>query len=263
MTEVLQKIAQEVGMKHIDYETSFWISGKELPEDIKDNPAEKYFQPYGYIYGAFRFFFYGYGGLPTSREKFEKYKVVLMLRDPRDVLTSLYFSTAYSHYIPETYQLEMLAARNKAVNTPIDDYVLDEEQEWIYQVYESYCQKCLNQPNVLFLRYEDMVDNFEKWLNTLLNWLDLEVSPFFFNDLLKNANFEVTENIYEHKRQVKPGDHRRKLKVSTIRKLNKKYSIILQTLCYVIKMQKEDLELSQLLLQKSSEKLIKTSELLL
>ena len=178
MTEVLEKIAQEVGMKHIDYETSFWISGKDLPQDIKDNPAEKYFQPYGYIYGAFRFFFYG--GLPTSIEKFEKYKVVLMLRDPRDVLTSLHFSTAYSHYIPEIYQLEMLGARNKAVNTPIDDYVLNDEQKWVRQVYESYCQKCLIQPNVLFLKYEDMVDNFEKWLNTLLNWLDLEVSPFFF-----------------------------------------------------------------------------------
>lgn len=255
MTEVLQKLAPEVGMKHINYEGDFWINGKSFFEELKDNPGEKYFQSYGYIYGAFRGFFYG--ALPSSIENFENYKVVLMLRDPRDVLSSLFFSTAYSHNIPECYQSEMLDARNKTLSAGIDNYVLDQQE--IHQTMEYYCKKCLNQPNVLFLRYEDMVDHHEKWLNTLLNWLDLEVSQSFLNELVKTANFEVTEDVFAHKRQVKAGDHRRKLKVSTIRKLNQRYDFILKSLGYVTDTVKEDLELSEIMLQKSREKLMKQS----
>jgi len=40
------------------------------------------------------------------------------------------------------------------------------------------------------------------------------------NNLINSTNFEVENNMYAHKRQVEPGDHRRKLKMSTIRKLN-------------------------------------------
>lgn len=257
MTQVLEQLAQEVGMKHIDYEGSSWFNGKNFFQELMDNPAENYFQPRGYIYGAFRGFFYG--AIPSSIENIEKYKVVLMLRDPRDVLTSLYFSTAYSHDIPECYQSEMLVARNKAVKTLINDYVLDKEQQHIYETYEYYCKKLLNQPNVLFLRYEDMVNDFENWLNAIGKWLDLELSKAFLDNLVKTANFEITENIHAHKRQVKPGDHRRKLKVSTIRKLNQQYRAILKTMGYVTDMQKEDLDLSQLMLHKSRENLMKKS----
>lgn len=250
MKDFLEQLAQEAGMKHIDFEGDFWLDGKDFLEELIQHPEKQYFHSSGHIYGPFRNFFYQ--KVPNSIKNFEKYKVVTMLRDPRDVLTSLYFSMGYSHSIPEdkNKKSELISQRYVALNTSIDNYVLG--NDFFQNLYHDYVHKCLPLPNVLLLRYEDMVNFFENWLKTLLYFSNIKIKETTLDNLINSTNFEVEENMYAHKRQVKPGDHRRKLKISTIRKLNQEYFQVLKRLGYVTDFKKEDLELSQILLSRAN-----------
>ncbi|MFO8053163.1 MAG: sulfotransferase domain-containing protein [Candidatus Omnitrophota bacterium] len=100
------------------------------------------------------------------------------------------------------------------------------------QEYQHYI-KLKMKPNVLLLKYENIVVNFENELRKILNFFNLDVSQDIIKNILKNANFNVEkENIYSHKRRVTPGDHKEKLNQETITCLNKFYSQILNKLEY-------------------------------
>ena len=75
--------------------------------------------------------------------------------------------------------------------------------------------------------------------------------------LINEAKFEIKEDIYSHKRQVKPGDHRRKLQVNTIKKLNLEWQDILKIHGWIRNQLQEEDELFQLNLERRREKLEK------
>jgi hypothetical protein len=83
------------------------------------------------------------------------------------------------------------------------------------------------------LKYEDMVGDFSAWLDRLIGFLELDLGREFIEGLKAGAEFKVSkEDVYKHKRQVTPGDHRRKLKPATIEILNAKTREIRQFFGY-------------------------------
>ncbi|MEZ2279042.1 MAG: sulfotransferase domain-containing protein [Microcoleus sp.] len=249
MIGVLQKLSQELGMTYLNYEGDFWVRGEEFKGVISDpKKTEEFLNPCGCIYGPFRGF---YPEIPNI----EKYKVILMLRDPRDVLTSLYFSSAYSHHIPPAHEEKMMQFRKEAIDSRIDDYVLNKIHSILGRYYE-YAQHCLGKEHVLFVKYEEMVSDFSGWLNTVIDFLEIEVSQEFINKLVKEADFKVAEeNPYAHKRQVTPGDHKRKLRVKTIVRLSLEFQEILKKFNWVSNGIQEELELYQLNLDRARKQL--------
>jgi len=248
-SEILQKLAEDVGMIYRNYEGDLWEKGQSLEKLIYGNDSEtinNMFKTTGHIYGPFR----QYYPIPEM----EKYKVILMLRDPRDVLTSLYFSMAYSHDIPESQKTDLDSAREYVKNKNIDDIVI-EHSPWVRTTYEHYTKYLFGKNNVLFLSYEDMVTDFPIWLIELCKNLPIKPSEKLKNELIDLAVFEVEENIYSHKRQVKPGDHRRKLKVNTIKQLNLELQDVLKIYGWLKDERQEADELFQLYLERAREKL--------
>jgi len=222
---MLKQLTTHAGMIAIDLDTYYFLSNTQ--EDTMrtiDWSATKR----GYFFGPFRHY---HPALPPLDE----YKVILMVRDPRDVLTSLYFSHAYSHTIPSgtgAKAQSSLQIRNEALQHTIDEYVLKEASTYFYR-YREYAQKLLHKPNLLFVRYEDMVTDFEKWLDPIITFLDVEVKKEMINQIMREANFKVErENVYVHKRQVDPGDHKRKLKTETIMQLTAECADILEAYGY-------------------------------
>ncbi len=185
----------------------------------------------GYFYGPFRSW---NRGIPNI----DDYKIILVLRDPRDVIVSAYYSI-YSHIMPS---LEGKVKRQTRVNRrkrlrelSVDEYVIDKlnSDSHFLDRYCEYHKELMGKPNVLFLKYEDMVTNFEPWLDRLLGFLDLDVDPGLIAEIKAGADFKVSnEDIYKHKRQVTPGDHKRKLKPETIDILNKKTAEVLKLYNY-------------------------------
>lgn len=93
-------------------------------------------------------------------------KQILAVRDPRDILTSDYYSRLYFHPEPvagnktNTFR----ARRQRAADLGIDGYAL-REAERVRRVFDAYVDVAQG-PNCLgVLRFEDFVGNFTSWLS--------------------------------------------------------------------------------------------------
>ncbi|MFC1845238.1 sulfotransferase domain-containing protein [Thermodesulfobacteriota bacterium] len=153
-----------------------------------------------------------------------KAHIILHLRDPRDVLVSLYFSEAYSHNVLKgVFDLNQ-AERNEIIHMGIDQYVL-KYADIFNKKYSEY-QYLLTKPDSIFVKYEDLVLNFPFWLQEVAKGFAIENQEFIDSMINKyKGEFEVKkENIHAHKRKIVPGDYKEKLTSETIGKLNTVFS---------------------------------------
>jgi len=227
---ILKRVAAEAGILPIDLEAYFWIYGDILRDIYKGEKisGDKY-KKQGYYYGPFRHW------LPSLRDTLDDYRVICMLRDPRDVLTSLYYSVAYNQVDPGRKSggiKGFRAYRKETLGMTIDDFVLKEADGFLSR-YKIYCKEFLKRDNVLFIRYEDMICDFKDWLERILNFLNIEISEGTKKAIIEKASGSVKkENKSRHRRKVTPGDHKEKLRSDTIKELNRKYGEILTELEY-------------------------------
>jgi hypothetical protein len=174
------------------------------------------FKSNGYLYTVF-------GGMIEGIPSLEKFKVVLVVRDPRDILVSDYYSIAYSHAIPDGEKKEVyLSRRAAALASPLDEYVLNSAPK-LQSVFEKYAMHLFPVcPGVHVARYEDMVENFPEWLDSLVSACGMEISKSFRQNLVEKheARRPKGENIHKHLRKGMPGEHREKLRPETVEQLN-------------------------------------------
>jgi hypothetical protein len=216
----MNKIVAEAGMTAVNLDGYFFDRGQGREwEGTGRVIYDVSYSPTGYFYGPFRSF-------NKAVPDIDQYKILLVLRDPRDVIVSSYYSL-YSHVSPQALDKEQLVQRHqrrkKKAELTVDEYVIDKinSTSRLTDDLMEYHQQLSGKDNVLFLKYEDMVTDFEPWLNQLLTFLDLDISPELKNEISDSGNFKVDkENVYKHKRQVTPGDYKRKLKPETIERLN-------------------------------------------
>lgn len=178
---------------------------------------KKVFACRGVYYCVFRY--------PFEVPQLDEHRIILVLRDPRDVLVSHYFSTRFSH---PTLNMDFYSLKQKAGHMDVDEYVQYIAPDF-QQRYETYLS-LIGRPNVLFLRYEDMISAPEAFEERLRNFLAL---PMEKGEIVSAEDFKLEkEDPYAHKRYVQSGDHVRKLKQETIAALNEKFGKVLDVLGY-------------------------------
>lgn len=188
------------------------------PEIMKRIMIEK-----GFFYGVLREYF--------DYSNFDKFKIVLVLRDPRDVLTSQYFSVLYNHPLSRK---EVVENRKKYAGISIDDFVMEYAIP-LQKKYQDYCNHLIDRPNVLFLKYEDMITEFAPWLSKLSSYLELSNNENLLNKIVEETSFTVKkEDPKSFIRNIKAGDHKNKLKPETITALTKLFKDQLIKLNYSI-----------------------------
>ena len=202
-------------------------------DQLSAEEMEKYkhiFKSTGYLYSTF-------GGMIEGIPDLDKYKLVLITRDPRDILVSGYYSIAYSHGSPSDFgdKLEgFMSDRNKAKEQSIDDYVLSTSDQ-VFDIFSRYQTLLVDKyENTYVTTYEKMVSDFKNWLAELINYCELELSREFFQGLLKEHEDKKPkkENIHKHVRKGQPGDYKQKLQPRTIKLLNEKFDPILKSYHY-------------------------------
>jgi hypothetical protein len=154
------------------------------------------------------------------------------------VIVSSYYAI-YSHVTPllegKKAHRTRVNRRKKTLEQTVDEFVinrLDANSRFLNR-YEEYCKELIGKPNVLFLKYEDMVENFDAWLDQLIEFLGMDIRREFIDQIKAETDFKVSkEDIRKHKRQVTPGDHKRKLKPETIDLLDSKTGEIRKRLGY-------------------------------
>lgn len=213
-------------------------------------PFERMFAGYDFMakkegcFGPIRFF--------VPSEAFAQMRIILHLRDPRDVLVSMFYSYCYMH----AGEIERHTGYRKAVaEAGIDRFVLDMVSKRFYDYrgdygigsrykkhvgtvldrYQRYLEELLDRPNTTPVSYEEMVLAFPSWLQKIISAFDLpneeETSAVV---IARHANSVAAgeEDVWAHKRKVTPGDHREKLQAGTIRQLDEIFSPVLERLGY-------------------------------
>jgi len=184
-----------------------------------------------------------------------KARVILHLRDPRDVLTSMFYSYCYMH----AGEIEANSGYRKEVaEAGIDQFVLDmagpkfdsyrgdygigsRYKQYVGNVrerYRQYFEQLADRPNTVVVSYEEMVLDFERWLEKVVRAFNLEEPALTVAAVGERHSPSVCsaekEDIWSHKRKVTPGDHREKLKPDTICELNRIFRDILIWLGYIL-----------------------------
>jgi hypothetical protein len=91
---ILRRAGNTVGLVHVQWNSMAFHSDYPYLDHLDEvGQYGEIFHPKGYLYSSF-------GGYPVGVPQFERYKVILVVRDPRDLLVSRYFSIAYSHSVP-------------------------------------------------------------------------------------------------------------------------------------------------------------------
>jgi hypothetical protein len=209
-------------------------------------------------FGPLRFF------VPTAG--LDGARIILHLRDPRDVLVSMFFSYCFMHpgeIAPNT------GYREEVAEAGIDKFVLDMSDGnfsryrgdygtggqygsyigSVYDRYVRYFKEIVGRPNVIVLSYEEMVLNFPSWLSKFLVGFELSDAEDTYefvrsrieiqNDVTRSIPIDhvetlkpAGEDISSHRRKATPGDYKEKLKPETISKLNERFSGVLDVLGY-------------------------------
>ena len=152
------------------------------------------------------------------------------MRDPRDVLTSQYYSIKNSHPLVTPLLIER---RKIAQTSTVDEHVLSNQSDRFVNTYNEYLTHVYGKKNVLFIKYEELILDFKNCLEKINKHCGFELSPEQLNLLDKSDSFKAKkENQHTHVRKISSGDYKEKLKAETIEILNKKFEGILKTLKY-------------------------------
>lgn len=222
--KVLACAARKLDLKHIDYARFLWHKSNDNVFDYMNKHAKKLFQAEGYVFAPLRQW--------IETRGCENSKVIIMLRDPRDVVVSMYYSMAYTHELPanRNRRKDFISERNDIVSMSIDDFVLKKSPH-LLSVYAEYFLNLSKNKNYYFCTYEDMIFNFQLWITGLENYLGIK----FDEEIKKIWQQQVTPPKIEslsHIRKMLPGDHRLKLQPETIVKLDEIFSEFINRFSY-------------------------------
>jgi hypothetical protein len=221
MNNMIDQVCHQAGIPAINIPAKLFAQGLSGRDWENDTGLLSVLEP-GRIYYGFRFL--PSALLDPSLQLKEK-KCVLLVRDPRDALTSQYYSFGgkhFSHALPEKNQAAFLAKAQTTAHMDIDQYVLSNAA-----VYEGRLRKYkehLNFQKVLLCRYEDIFYSKQKFLGDIFGYFEISVGAALLDAVAeKNDVRPDQEDITKHIRKGTPGDHAAKLKKETIASLNETF----------------------------------------
>lgn len=180
----------------------------------------------GYAYTGFR-------SLPKAMSfDFKKTKNILLIRDPRDMLVSLYFSLKYSHPVPKNAdENHPIVVRRKMIEKKGVEEVVRESAPNIQGIFYSYSH--LPEETTKVYRYEDIIFNKTEWISDMLDFLEISLPSKKIKEIADKHDIVPTnEDHTKHIRQVKPGNHKKHLSPLLISQLNEMFKPIMDQYGY-------------------------------
>ncbi len=220
LNEICHGLADLNGLQYVDVGRGFFRANMR-PDDWRRDPAVCNLLFDGNVYGGFRAMPIAFADHPV----FVAGRKVLLVRDPRDALVSLYFSDAYSHPIPDrdaspSRMTDMMEQRRiEALRTGIDEFALKQASYMRRTFLELASVARSAETNVV--RYEDYIFHKPELIRLIARWFGLAVNDAWIAEQMGILDQRpVDEDPKSFIRRVTPGDHREKLRPGTIDALN-------------------------------------------
>jgi hypothetical protein len=221
LNRIMRPIAESAGLTYRSPASELFQRGLNLRKSTVD------FEPFGSAYGGFR-------DLPWALPVYAVGRTVVLVRDPRDALTSFYFSMAHSHPPPgATDSPDLLKAfqarRDRARTVTIDDFVVQEAAGHA----RAMRRILANAPGARLYRYEDIIFDKLAWVADMVEYLGLKSPPHLVSSVVARNDVVPAEDApLEHIRHVTPGDHRTKLRPETIDALDERFKGLMKKMGY-------------------------------
>ena len=217
------------GLRLMDYADRFYNGDPDECVTFEDK---------GFIYGPIRlstgptFPIYNRLIEPASRPDFIRDKIaIFLIRDPRDIVVSSYYSFGYTHEFSSVREIEQQQRelRENIRRTTIDAYAVDCARFFVrpFQTIDILAQACTRG---IILKYEDMIYDWEKFSAGLTKYLD--ISRKVLRQIYQRSRPRQNEEQASHRRCGKPGGYVDKLPRSTIEVLNITFAPILTRFDY-------------------------------
>lgn len=194
-------------------------------------PTNKIMQDASVCFASGGMIYLGFRHYPDFDLDLSGLRSVLLVRDPRDMLVSLYYSVVKSHIIPTKHRV-FQKRREAAAKLDVDEFVLKKAGAYLLK-FKKYQQK-LPSDSLVTYRYEDVIYEKSAWLEDLVNKLGLPSKPELIQETAQKFDvFPESEDQEQHIRQVHPGNYKSRLQQDTINALNEKLSQFLQYYNYL------------------------------
>jgi Sulfotransferase domain len=222
--DLMQPISKIAGMAYYSLMNEAFRLG--LWSDAIPASASALLKQYGYIHGGFR-------SIPRNITipPWANGQSVLLVRDPRDMLVSLYFSEAYSHSPPgrilgdklfDSFLVERASIKDRA----IDDYVLEKAGLIVGQYNQVHSK--LQGISCKVYKYENVIFEKENWIRDMARYFEIQLDEDKIAEIAKRFDIRRDkEELGSHIRAVTPGDHKVKLLHDTIKTLTSRLHPIL------------------------------------
>jgi hypothetical protein len=213
---IARQLMAEFRVPVIDWPAIWYAHGVDTAAFQSD--LGQAFPPYGYCVAGFREIprsFLGVAALRSLRK-------LMVVRDPRDMLVSRYFSTRFSHGFeargtPQFAQLMRQLIEDSEMD--LDRYCLF--YSWIVNADFFMHRDIIADPQTLVMKYEDFIYDKEYLTSAICTWFGLDIPKERIAAIAAHyQGIPATERPDQHIRQAHPGDYRRKLKPETIAALN-------------------------------------------
>jgi len=202
-------------VKFVDVGGAMFEAGQSEADWADDPDIEHLLLP-GNLYGGFRSF----PGALGRTETFRQSPKVLLVRDPRDVLVSEYFSNAFSHSMPDAGDAreQLDAERRKALSTDISLYIMGRIQP-LKQTIQPFVSELKGVRTKVF-RYEDVIFEKEQLMRDVCEHFGWRVSEQHIENIMKWADVRPSaEQPNAFIRKVTPGDYKEKMPEEIQRKV--------------------------------------------
>lgn len=226
-TYLLKRVS---GLRHCDYAAEMFLRGR-LKRPVT-------FEDHGYVYGPLRLSSprdsdgYRFVIARVAQQDFVRDKPCLfMVRDPRDILVSSYYSSAFTHPLSPVAEIreQQLRERAEVQAMTLDDYALLQAEErrrdfaCLHDLYTACSRGVL-------LRYEDMVEDFDGFAEGLCTYLDIR--PRVLRNLERRSRPRRNADTSQHRRSGKTRQFRDTLSPETISRLNEQFGETLRLFGY-------------------------------
>lgn len=213
---LLHDLAPLAGLAYVSLQDFFFLRGLRLTE--QPHEAGGLFRPHGYCYGGFR------GPPPYAIPILDAARAVVLVRDPRDMAVSHWYSVTQSHVIPAGGDAPhfMARAREEALRRGKAQHVL-QVARGLDQQYDRLCASgLLHAPRSAVFRYEDVIFRKRDWVDAICAWFGWDIPAAARHDIADRHDVRPERpDPAAHIRQVTPGNHREELGPEQVQALDR------------------------------------------